>query len=155
MGNKNEFMSRNIIVSDFEVAPYDPDEYEYNGDQKCHGQIIVNRLDKTITFRHISGTKPIFYVVLVAMSINKNWCRIFKPWECEDKYKDHMLLIRDWPAAYYVAHKLVQRINAQSPIFITLLGIVILERVSQSQNVNSSILVIVSGIIILDNSWHL
>lgn len=104
MENKKRTTGRDIISSNFEVAPYDPYEYEYSGDQKCRGQIIVNKLEKTITFRHISGTKPVFYVVLVAMSINKNWCRIFKPWECEDKYKDHMLLIRDWPAAYYVAH---------------------------------------------------
>ena len=103
-GNKNEFTGRNIVVSDFEVAPYDPDEYEYNGDQKCHGQIIVNKLEKTITFRHISGTKPIFNVVLAVMALNKNWFRVFKAEECESKYENNMLLIRDWPAAYYVAH---------------------------------------------------
>lgn len=104
MDNKNEITGRNIIISDFEVAPYDPDEYEYAGDQKCHGQLIVNKQEKTITFRHISGTCPIFHVVLAAMSINKNWFRIFDAIECEAKYKDYMLLIRDWPAAYYVAH---------------------------------------------------
>ena len=104
MGNKNEFTGRNIVVSDFEVAPYDPDEYEYNGDQKCHGQIIVNKLEKTITFRHISGTKPIFNVVLAVMALNKNWFRVFKAEECESKYENNMLMIRDWPAAYYVAH---------------------------------------------------
>ncbi len=38
------------------------------------------------------------------MSINKNWFRIFDAIECEAKYKDYILLIRDWPAAYYVAH---------------------------------------------------
>lgn len=104
MDNKNEITGRNIIISDFEVAPYDPDEYEYAGDQKCHGQLIVNKQEKTITFRHISGTCPIFHVVLAAMSINKNWFRIFNAEECEAKYKDYMLLIRDWPATYYIAH---------------------------------------------------
>ena len=104
MGNKNEFTGRNIVVSDFEVAPYDPDEYEYNGDKKCHGQIIVNKLEKTITFRHISGTKPIFNVVLAVMALNKNWFRVFNAEECEAKYENNMLLIRNIPAAYYVAH---------------------------------------------------
>ena len=104
MYNKNEITGRNIIVSDFEVAPYDPIEYEYMGDTKCHGQLIINKQERTITFRHISGTKPIFFAVLSAMSINKNWFRIFNAEECEKKFKDHMLLIRDWPAAYYIAH---------------------------------------------------
>lgn len=103
MDNKNEITDRNIIVSDFEVAPYDPDEYEYMGDQKCHGQLIVNKQEKTITFRHISGTFPIFYVILTAMSINKNWFRIGDAEECEKKYEDYMILIRDIPAAYYIA----------------------------------------------------
>ncbi|SEK78859.1 hypothetical protein SAMN02910353_01264 [Ruminococcus sp. YRD2003] len=104
MGNKNEYTGRNFVVSDFEVAPYDPDEYEYNGDHKCHGQIIVNKLEKTITFRHISGTKPIFNVVLAVMALNKNWFRVFNAEECEVKYENNMLLIRDIPASYYVAH---------------------------------------------------
>ncbi|WP_294411141.1 hypothetical protein [uncultured Ruminococcus sp.] len=103
MDNKNEITGRNIIISDFEVAPYDPDEYEYMGDQKCHGQLIVNKQEKTITFRHISGTCPIFYVILTAMSINKNWFRIGDAEECEKKYKDYMILIREIPAAYYIA----------------------------------------------------
>ena len=38
------------------------------------------------------------------MSINKNWFRIFNAEECEKRFKDYMLLIRDWPAAYYIAH---------------------------------------------------
>jgi len=104
MGNKNEYMGRNFVVSDFEVAPYYPDEYEYNGDHKCHGQIIVNKLEKTITFRHVSGTKPIFNVVLAVMALNKNWFRVFNAEECEAKYENNMLLIRDIPAAYYIAH---------------------------------------------------
>jgi hypothetical protein len=104
MNNKNEITGRNIVVNDFEVAPYDPEEYEYAGDTKCHGQLIINKQERTITFRHISGTKPIFFAVLGAMSINKNWFRIFNAEECEKRFKDHMLLIRDWPAAYYIAH---------------------------------------------------
>lgn len=104
MNNKNEITGRNIVVNDFEVAPYDPEEYEYMGDTKCHGQLIINKQERTITFRHISGTKPIFFAVLGAMSINKNWFRIFNAEECEKRFRDHMLLIRDWPAAYYIAH---------------------------------------------------
>ena len=104
MNNKNKITGRNIVVNDFEVAPYDPEEYEHAGDTKCHGQIIVNKQERTITFRHISGTKPIFFAVLGAMSINKNWFRIFNAEECEKRFRDHMLLIRDWPAAYYIAH---------------------------------------------------
>ncbi|MCR4888236.1 MAG: hypothetical protein K5979_03500 [Ruminococcus sp.] len=61
----------------------------------------MNKLEKTITFRHISGTKPIFNVVL---ALNKNWFRVFNAEECEAKYENNMLLIRDIPAAYYVAH---------------------------------------------------
>jgi hypothetical protein len=104
MNNKNEITGRNIVVNDFKVAPYDPEEYEHAGDTKCHGQLIINKQERTITFRHISGTKPIFFAVLGAMSINKNWFRIFNAEECKKRFRDHMLLIRDWPAAYYIAH---------------------------------------------------
>lgn len=36
MENNKKVTGRNIIVSDFEVAPYDTEEYEYAGDIKCH-----------------------------------------------------------------------------------------------------------------------
>lgn len=104
MENNKKVTGRNIIVSDFEVAPYDPEEYEHAGDTKCHGQIIVNKQERTITFRHISGTKPIFFAVLSAMSINKNWFRIFNAEECEKKFKDYMLLFTKCPNTYYIAH---------------------------------------------------
>lgn len=94
MGNKNELTGRNIVVSDFEVAPYDPDEYEYNGDQKCHGQIIVNKHERTITFRYISGTKPIFNVVLAVMALNKNWFSVFNAEECEAKYENNKVNVQ-------------------------------------------------------------
>lgn len=69
---------RKIIVSDFEMCPIDPIEFEYYNVPKCYGQMIVDTEAKTITFKHIAGTAPGIYHVLVAMYINKHWTKIMK-----------------------------------------------------------------------------
>ena len=103
MNNKTDFNYRSVIVSNVEFAPYDPIEYEYNSDQLCRGQIIVNIKDRTITFRHISGTTPVFSAVLTAMSINKHWFRMTDIARSDYAMLNYILL-KDQCGGYYMAH---------------------------------------------------
>lgn len=76
MKNNKNGAGRDIIVSYFEVYPYDRDECFWNGDGKCFGKMSVNTSEGTITFEHIGGKDPILSVILLVMSANKRWDKI-------------------------------------------------------------------------------
>ncbi len=76
MKNNKKGTGRDIIVSCFEVFPYDPEECIWNMEQKCIGEVSVNTKKKTISFKYLGGTAPILYVMLLVMSANKHWNKI-------------------------------------------------------------------------------
>lgn len=76
MSNTGNEKRRNVIVSYFEIFPYDRDECFWNGDGKCFGKMSVNISERTITFEHIGGKAPLLLVILLVMSANKRWDKI-------------------------------------------------------------------------------
>ena len=68
MKNNKKGTGRDIIVSCFEVFPYDPEECIWNMEQKCIGEVSVNTKKKTISFKYLGGTAPILYVMLLVMT---------------------------------------------------------------------------------------
>lgn len=105
MDNETNFNHRSVIVSDVEFAPYDPNELVgVHWVELCRGQIIVNLKDKTITFKFISGESPTLYAVLLAMSVNKHWCRMIN-WATFDYANRNHVLLRGqgYGGRYYVA----------------------------------------------------
>ena len=78
MKNNKNGAGRAIIVSYFESYPYDPEECNWHGDEKCYGEISINTKENTITFKYVGGTAPILYVMLLVMSANKHWDKIVR-----------------------------------------------------------------------------
>ena len=76
MSNTGNEKRRNVIVSYFEIFPYDQDECFWNGDGKCFGKMSVNTSERTISFENIGGKDPILSVILLVMSANKRWDKI-------------------------------------------------------------------------------
>lgn len=97
-------MDKKNIVSNFEIIPYNQTEFYYNEDEKCIGQLVVNKAERTITFRHISGHKPVLEGVLYAMSVQKHWCRLISDDKSTAERRGYFLLERRCPFEAYVAH---------------------------------------------------
>ena len=93
---------RNIIVSRFEIIPYDPFEFYCQDDEKCIGELTVDKAERTITFRHISGEKPILEFVISAMFVQKDWFKLIAEDRSIAERRGHFLLERHWPYEAYV-----------------------------------------------------
>ncbi|WP_024859420.1 hypothetical protein [Ruminococcus flavefaciens] len=94
---------RDVIVSRFETYG---DDFRFD-DNKSICNIAVNTKDKTINFVHESGDIPTLYVILAAMSVNRNWLRIVDNLECPTDINRFFMLTRliSFDAVdYYLCH---------------------------------------------------
>lgn len=85
-----EKKKRDVIVSRFETFT---DDFRFD-DNKSTGMLTVNSKDKTISFAHDSGDSPTLYVVLMIMSINKQWIHIVDSFEGPPDLNHYFLLSR-------------------------------------------------------------
>lgn len=95
---------RDVIVSRFETYG---DDFRFD-DNKSICNIAVNTKDNTIRFTLESGDKPSLYIILMAMSINKQWLEIIDKCEEPDEMDRYFLLTR-WinfeSSDFYLCHE--------------------------------------------------
>ena len=95
---------RKIIVSKFEIVPFDPIDFNDAYDELCCGQLIIDKEKETITFKFLSGEQPLLYHLLAAMSVSKQWFKVTSSEKAISNFQEHILLERECPHEFYIAH---------------------------------------------------
>ena len=95
---------RDIIVSRFETFT---DDFHFD-DSTSICSIMVNTKKQTISFTVESGDKPSLYIILMTMSINKQWLEIID--KCEEPAEmDRYFLLTRWinfeSSDYFLCHE--------------------------------------------------
>lgn len=97
---------RNIIVSKFEVIPYNPIEFYHLNDERSVGEIIVNKTERLISFKLLSGCRVNIEIVLLTMFCQKHWYRIINEELGSAEFKNLFLLVRGFlPREVFVARR--------------------------------------------------
>ncbi len=73
MENKTNYTDREIIVSKFEIYPFEPSECEYSGFPKGVCQLEINTRDKEVTLKVISGSAPSLQLAALVIRSNKQY----------------------------------------------------------------------------------
>jgi hypothetical protein len=101
MENKKLTTGRDIIVSKIQIIPFNPIEWDEEFDGLCIAQIAIDRINKTATFEHLSGHKPILDVVIDVLAANKHWLKIVD--ESDARYEACDYFLMNGPR-FYIAH---------------------------------------------------
>ena len=97
---------RNIIVSRFEIIPYNPIEFYHLNDERSVGEIIVNKTERLISFKLLSGCRVNIEIVLLTMFCQKHWYRIINEELGSEELENHFLLVhRFLPREVFVARR--------------------------------------------------
>ena len=70
--------STDIIRRKFEIIASHKNRFSFLRQKKCIGELIVDRKERTITFRHLSGKAPTGYIVIAAMGLNNDCVRLLR-----------------------------------------------------------------------------
>lgn len=103
MENKTNYTGREIIVSKFEIYPFEPSECEYSGFPKGVCQLEINTRDKEVTLKVISGSAPSLQLAALVIRSNKHCLKMFANSADNEEFEKYYIMDSYTRSGFYSA----------------------------------------------------